>query len=106
MKQLLLDFLWTHLYDLGAFREPGQSPEATHESAGLAPGYAAWFEECLRIFETAGYLERSDGRIFPLGGERHRPMAELWHAWDAQKPEWRDNPDLSATFQLVETTMR
>ena len=106
MKQLLLDFLWTHLYDLGAFREPGQSPEAAHESAGLAPGYAAWFEECLRIFETAGYLERSDGRIFPLGGERHRPGAELWHAWDAQKPEWRDNPDLSATFQLVETTLR
>jgi polyketide synthase PksN len=98
MKQLLLDFLWSHLYELGAFREPGQT--------GLAPGYEAWFEECLRIFEAEGYLERPDGRIELGDTARHRPFEELWREWDAEKPAWLANPDLAATHRVLETTLR
>ncbi|WP_299535812.1 beta-ketoacyl synthase N-terminal-like domain-containing protein [uncultured Streptomyces sp.] len=106
MKQLLLDFLWSHLRTLGAFRESGQTPEAARESAGLAPGYGAWFEECLRLFEAAGHLDRRDGRILLDDATRHRPIEQLWREWETEKPRWRENPDLAATHLLVETALR
>ncbi|MFI7237402.1 beta-ketoacyl synthase N-terminal-like domain-containing protein [Streptomyces cyaneofuscatus] len=106
MKQLLLDFLWSHLRTLGAFGESGQTPEAARESAGLAPGYGAWFDECLRVFEEAGYLDRRDGRILLDAATRHRPIEQLWREWETGKPTWRENPDLAATHLLVETTLR
>ncbi|MEV4876748.1 beta-ketoacyl synthase N-terminal-like domain-containing protein [Streptomyces cyaneofuscatus] len=106
MKQLLLDFLWSHLRTLGAFRESGQTPEAARESAGLAPGYGAWFDECLRLFEGAGYLDRRDGRILLDDATRYRPIEQLWREWETAKPVWRENPDLAATHLLVETTLR
>ncbi|MFJ7526002.1 beta-ketoacyl synthase N-terminal-like domain-containing protein [Streptomyces griseus] len=106
MKQLLLDFLWSHLRTLGAFRASGQTPEAARESAGLAPGYGAWFDECLRVFEAAGRLERRDGRILLDDTARGRPIEELWREWEREKPVWRENPDLAATHELVETTLR
>src|SRR4051812_14128224 len=94
MKRLLLDFLWSHLYELGAFRESGQTPQAAREAAGLAPGYAAWFDECLRLFEAEGHTPQP------------RPIEELWREWEARKPGWRDNPDLAASLLLVDTTLR
>ncbi|MFT9669703.1 beta-ketoacyl synthase N-terminal-like domain-containing protein [Streptomyces rhizosphaericola] len=106
MKQLLLDFLWSHLRTLGAFRESGQTPEAARESAGLAPGYGAWFDECLRIFEEAGHLDRRDGRILLDGARPHRPIEQLWREWEAASPAWQRNPDLAATHLLVETALR
>ncbi|CAO0833249.1 beta-ketoacyl synthase N-terminal-like domain-containing protein [Streptomyces microflavus] len=106
MKQLLLDFLWSHLRTLGAFRESGQTPEAARESAGLAPGYDAWFDECLRVFEGAGYLDRRDGRILLDDATRYRPIEQLWREWETAKPAWQGNPDLAATHLLVETTLR
>ncbi|MYT38089.1 methyltransferase [Streptomyces sp. SID8356] len=106
MKQLLLDFLWSHLRTLGAFRESGQTPEAARESAGLAPGYEAWFDECLRIFEGAGRLDRRDGRILLDGAGPHRPIEQLWREWEAASPAWQRNPDLAATHLLVETALR
>ncbi|MEW2175571.1 beta-ketoacyl synthase N-terminal-like domain-containing protein [Streptomyces sp. NPDC005406] len=106
MKQLLIDFLWSHLRTLGAFRESGQTPEAARESAGLAPGYGAWFDECLRVFEGAGYLDRRDGRILFDDAMSHRPIEQLWREWETEKPAWRGNPDLAATHLLVETTLR
>ncbi|MGW6204918.1 beta-ketoacyl synthase N-terminal-like domain-containing protein [Streptomyces sp. NPDC055089] len=106
MKQLLLDFLWSHLCTLGAFRESGRTPEAARESAGLAPGYGAWFGECLRVFEAAGYIDRRDGRILLDGAPRDRPLEQLWREWETEKPTWRENPDLAATHLLVETTLR
>ncbi|MEU1470315.1 beta-ketoacyl synthase N-terminal-like domain-containing protein [Streptomyces sp. NPDC005761] len=106
MKQLLIDFLWSHLRTLGAFRESGQTPEAARESAGLAPGYGAWFDECLRVFEGAGYLDRRDGRILFDDAMPHRPIEQLWREWETEKPAWRGNPDLAATHLLVETTLR
>jgi 3-oxoacyl-(acyl-carrier-protein) synthase/thioesterase domain-containing protein/SAM-dependent methyltransferase/acyl carrier protein len=106
MKRLLLDLLWSHLSALGAFRESGQTPEAAREAAGLAPGYRAWFDECLRVFEAEGYLQRPDGRIALGDTVRPRPLEQLWREWDAEKPAWRGNPDLAATHLLVETTLR
>ncbi|MFD0431965.1 hypothetical protein ACFQ60_46625 [Streptomyces zhihengii] len=106
MKQLLLDFLWSHLRGLGAFRAPGQTPEAARESAGLAPAYGAWFDECLRLFEAAGRIERRDGRILLDGAVPGRPIEELWREWETVKPTWQGNPDLAATHLLVETTLR
>lgn len=106
MKQLLLDFLWSHLRTLGAFRVSGQTPEAARESAGLAPGYGAWFDECLRIFEGAGYIERRDGRILLDEARQQRPVEQLWREWETEKPTWRQNSDLAATHLLVETTLR
>lgn len=106
MKQLLLDFLWSHLRTLGAFRESGQTPGAARESAGLAPGYGAWFDECLRVFEGAGYLERRDGRILTDDATRQKPVEQLWREWETEKPAWQENPDLAATHLLVETTLR
>ncbi|MFJ9107505.1 beta-ketoacyl synthase N-terminal-like domain-containing protein [Streptomyces sp. NPDC102283] len=106
MKQLLLDFLWSHLRTLGAFRESGQTPEAARESAGLAPGYGGWFDECLRVFEGAGYIDRRDGRILLDDAVRYRPLEQLWREWETKKPAWRKNPDLAATHLLVETTLR
>lgn len=106
MKQLLLDFLWSHLCTLGAFRESGQTPEAARESAGLAPGYGAWFDECLRVFEGAGYIDRGDGRILLDDAMRYRPIEQLWREWETGKPAWQENPDLVATHLLVETTLR
>ncbi|MEU1123079.1 beta-ketoacyl synthase N-terminal-like domain-containing protein [Streptomyces sp. NPDC005899] len=106
MKQLLLDFLWSHLCTLGAFRESGRTPEAARESAGLAPGYGAWFEECLRLFEAAGYVDRRDGRVLLDDAVRYRPIEQLWREWETEKPAWRENPDLAATHLLVETTLR
>ncbi|MFW3476891.1 beta-ketoacyl synthase N-terminal-like domain-containing protein [Streptomyces microflavus] len=106
MKQLLLDFLWSHLRTLGAFRESGQTPEAARESAGLAPGYDAWFDECLRVFEGAGYLDRRDGRILLDDATRYRPIEQLWREWETARPAWQGNPDLAATHLLVETTLR
>ncbi|WNF25484.1 beta-ketoacyl synthase N-terminal-like domain-containing protein [Streptomyces sp. C11-1] len=106
MKQLLLDFLWSHLRTLGAFRESGQTPEAAREAAGLAPGYGAWFEESLRIFEGAGYIDRRDGRILLDDAMRFRPIEQLWREWETGKPAWQQNPDLAATHLLVETTLR
>ncbi|WP_371627362.1 thioesterase domain-containing protein [Streptomyces sp. NBC_01116] len=106
MKQLLLDFLWSHLRTLGAFRESGQTPQAARESAGLAPRYGGWFDECLRVFEGAGYLDRRGGRILLDDAVRHRPVEQLWREWEKQGPAWRENPDLAATHLLVETTLR
>lgn len=106
MKQLLLDLLWSQLRSLGAFRESGQTPEAARESAGLAPGYGPWFDECLRIFEGAGYLDRREGRILLDDARPHRPIEQLWRAWEAEKPAWQGNPDLAATHLLVETALR
>ncbi|WP_329226155.1 thioesterase domain-containing protein [Streptomyces sp. NBC_01460] len=106
MKQLLLDFLWSHLRTLGAFRESGQTPEAARKAAGLAPGYDAWFDECLRVFEGAGYIDRRDGRILLDDAVRHRPIGQLWREWETARPAWRENPDLAATHLLVETTLR
>ncbi|MEV0501597.1 class I SAM-dependent methyltransferase, partial [Streptomyces spectabilis] len=106
MKKLLLDFLWSHLRTLGAFRESGQTPQAARESAGLAPGYGAWFDECLRVFEGAGYIDRRDGRILLDDAVRHRPIEQLWREWETAKPAWQENPDLAATHLLVETTLR
>ncbi|MGW3927935.1 beta-ketoacyl synthase N-terminal-like domain-containing protein [Streptomyces microflavus] len=106
MKQLLLDFLWSHLRTLGAFRESGQTPEAARGSAGLAPGYDAWFDECLRVFEGAGYIDRRDGRILLDDATRYRPVEQLWREWETAKPAWQGNPDLAATHLLVETTLR
>ncbi|MEV7848608.1 beta-ketoacyl synthase N-terminal-like domain-containing protein [Streptomyces cyaneofuscatus] len=106
MKQLLLDFLWSHLRTLGAFRESGQTPEAARESAGLAPGYGAWFEECLRVLEGAGHIERRDGRILLDDARTHRPIEQLWREWETAEPAWQENPDLAATHLLVETTLR
>ncbi|MFE9858104.1 beta-ketoacyl synthase N-terminal-like domain-containing protein [Streptomyces sp. NPDC005780] len=106
MKQLLLDFLWSHLCTLGAFRESGQTPEAARESAGLAPGYGDWFDECLRVFERAGYIDRRDGRILLDDAMRYRPIEQLWRQWETEKPAWQENPDLAATHLLVETTLR
>ncbi|MFC9272590.1 beta-ketoacyl synthase N-terminal-like domain-containing protein [Streptomyces zhihengii] len=106
MKQLLLDFLWSHLRGLGAFRAPGQTPEAARESAGLAPAYGAWFDECLRLFEGAGRIERRDGRILLDGAVPGRPIEQLWREWETVKPTWQGNPDLAATHLLVETTLR
>lgn len=106
MKQLLLDFLWSHLRTLGAFRESGQTPEAARQSAGLAPGYDAWFDECLRVLEGAGYIDRRDGRILLDDATRYRPIEQLWREWETAKPAWQGNPDLAATHLLVETTLR
>ncbi|MCX5205580.1 thioesterase domain-containing protein [Streptomyces sp. NBC_00237] len=106
MKQLLLDFLWSHLRTLGAFRASGQTPQAARESAALAPGYGAWFDECLRVFEAVGYIERRDGRILLDDAPRDRPLEQLWREWETEKPAWQDNPDLAATHLLVETTLR
>ncbi|MFI6642896.1 beta-ketoacyl synthase N-terminal-like domain-containing protein [Streptomyces sp. NPDC050504] len=106
MKQLLLDFLWSHLSTLGAFRKSGQTPQAARESAGLAPGYDAWFEECLRVFEGAGYIDRRDGRILFDEAGRYRPIEQLWREWETESPAWQQNPDLAATHLLVETTLR
>lgn len=106
MKQLLLDFLWSHLRTLGAFRASGQTPEAARESAGLAPGYGAWFDECLRIFEGAGYIDRRDGRILLDDARPHRSIEQLWREWETEKPAWQGNPDLAATHLLVETALR
>ncbi|MFJ6433031.1 beta-ketoacyl synthase N-terminal-like domain-containing protein [Streptomyces sp. NPDC091416] len=106
MKQLLLDFLWSHLCTLGAFRESGQTPEAARESAGLAPGYGPWFDECLRVFDGAGYIDRRDGRILLDDAARNRPIEQLWREWETEKPKWQENPDLAATHLLVETTLR
>ncbi|HEX2131990.1 MAG TPA: beta-ketoacyl synthase N-terminal-like domain-containing protein [Actinophytocola sp.] len=106
MKRLLLDFLWSHLRSLGTFRESGQTLDAAREAAGLAPAYDAWFAECVRVFEVEGYLQRRDGRIQVGRTERPRSLDELWHEWDAEKPRWRENPDLAATHLLVETTLR
>ncbi|MFJ2705440.1 beta-ketoacyl synthase N-terminal-like domain-containing protein [Streptomyces sp. NPDC087428] len=106
MKQLLLDFLWSHLCTLGAFRESGQTPQAARESAGLAPGYGGWFDECLRVFEGAGYIDRRDGRILLDDAVRYRPVEQLWREWETGKPAWQENPDLAATHLLVETTLR
>lgn len=106
MKQLLLDFLWSHLRTLGAFRESGQTPEAARQSAGLAPGYDAWFDECLRVLEGAGYIDRQDGRILLDDATRYRPIEQLWREWETAKPAWQGNPDLAATHLLVETTLR
>src|ERR1051326_1438681 len=94
MKLLRLDFLWSHLDELGAFREPGRTPQAAREAAGLVPGDGAWFDECLRIFQAEGYTPRP------------RPIEQLWREWEAQKPAWRDNPGLAPTLLLVETTLR
>ncbi|MFE3677439.1 hypothetical protein, partial [Streptomyces griseus] len=80
MKQLLLDFLWSHLRTLGAFRASGQTPEAARESAGLAPGYGAWFDECLRVFEAAGPRQPRAGPIRRAPPPRGRPRADLWGA--------------------------
>ncbi|MFE4383647.1 beta-ketoacyl synthase N-terminal-like domain-containing protein [Streptomyces cyaneofuscatus] len=106
MKQLLLDFLWSHLRTLGAFRVSGQTPQAARESAGLAPGYRAWFDECLRLFDEAGYLDRRDGRILLDEARPYRPIEQLWREWERGKPTWQENPDLAATHLLVETTLR
>ncbi|MDQ0988600.1 beta-ketoacyl synthase N-terminal-like domain-containing protein [Streptomyces sp. V2I9] len=106
MKQLLLDFLWSHLRTLGAFRASGQTPDAARESAGLAPGFRAWFDECLRLFERAGYIDRRDGGILLGDATRHRPIDQLWHEWETGRPAWQGNPDLAATHLLVETTLR
>ncbi|MGV9310736.1 beta-ketoacyl synthase N-terminal-like domain-containing protein [Streptomyces sp. NPDC003691] len=106
MKKLLLDFLWSQLSALGAFRESGQTPEAARKSAGLAPGYGPWFDECLRVFEQAGYIDRRDGGILLRDGIRCRPVDQLWREWEAEKPAWQGNPDLAATHVLVETVLR
>ncbi|MFE9014449.1 beta-ketoacyl synthase N-terminal-like domain-containing protein [Streptomyces cyaneofuscatus] len=106
MKQLLLDFLWSHLRTLGAFPASGRTPQAARESAGLAPGYEAWFDECLRLFEAAGYLDRRDGAILLDEARPDRPIEQLWREWETEKPTWQGNPDLAATHLLVETTLR
>ncbi|GHE72918.1 hypothetical protein GCM10018785_46370 [Streptomyces longispororuber] len=107
MKKLLLDFLWSHLCTLGAFRESGRTPEAAREAAGLAPGYGAWFDESLRVLEGAGYIERQGGRILlDDDAPRHRPVEQLWREWETAKPAWQENPDLAATHLLVETALR
>jgi 3-oxoacyl-(acyl-carrier-protein) synthase/thioesterase domain-containing protein/SAM-dependent methyltransferase/acyl carrier protein len=105
MKRLLLDFLWSHLHALGAFRESGQTLAAARQAAGLAPGYEAWFAESVRVLEGAGYLERRDGRII-TGVDRHRPIERLWREWAAESPRWQGNPDLAATHLLVETALK
>ncbi len=64
MKQLLLDFLWSHLRTLGAFRASGQTPEAARESAGLAPGYGALVRRVPAHLRRGG-LHRSAGRQDP-----------------------------------------
>jgi hypothetical protein len=106
MKRLLLDFLWSHLYFLGAFRESGQTPGAAREAAGVAPVYDGWFAECVRIFEVSGYLERRDDHILTGAAQRHRPLDELWHEWAAEKLRWERDPGLAATQLLVETMLR
>ncbi|WP_026423392.1 beta-ketoacyl synthase N-terminal-like domain-containing protein [Actinokineospora inagensis] len=104
MKQLLLDFLWSHLQSLGAFRSPRTTP-AAREAAGVLPVYDSWFAECVRVLAVEGYLRCQDAEITAVD-RPVRPLAELWRDWESVKPRWRANPDLAATHVLVETMLR
>ncbi|MFD1149660.1 beta-ketoacyl synthase N-terminal-like domain-containing protein [Saccharothrix hoggarensis] len=105
MKRLLLDFLWSHLRSLGAFRSE-QPVGAAREAAGLLPVYDLWFAEAVRVLEVEGYLERRGDRVLVRRTAPDRSFDELWREWEAQRPGWRDNPDLAAIHVLVETTLR
>jgi 3-oxoacyl-(acyl-carrier-protein) synthase/thioesterase domain-containing protein/acyl carrier protein/SAM-dependent methyltransferase/aryl carrier-like protein len=98
MKRLLLDFLRSSLHDLGAFDRPGQPASAAREAAGLPPVYEGWFAESVRLLEAEGCLVPRGGRV--------RPLDELWREWEADEPGWRRNPDLAATYTLVDAMLR
>ncbi|NUU25390.1 MAG: class I SAM-dependent methyltransferase, partial [Streptomycetaceae bacterium] len=104
MKSLLLDFLWSDLRALGAFRSE-QAVVAAREAAGLLPLYDPWFAEAVRVLALDGYLERRGDLVVPLAA-RDRSPDDLWREWEAEKPGWRGNPDLAAIHVLVETTLR
>lgn len=106
MKRLLLDFLWSQLHSLGAFRRSEQTLDAAREAAGLLPMYAAWFTEAVRVLEVEGYLERRDDKILVGENRPYRPLDELWREWEAEKARWRRNPDLAAIHLLVETMLQ
>jgi thioesterase domain-containing protein/3-oxoacyl-(acyl-carrier-protein) synthase/acyl carrier protein/SAM-dependent methyltransferase len=104
MKNLLTNLMWWHLQALGAFAQPGRRSAEARAAAGILATHEAWFRECVRVFEQAGYVRLDDGQIFVAAPPALR-FEDLMQQWRDEKQRWMATKDLSFGHALLEATV-
>ncbi|MGZ5558019.1 MAG: SDR family NAD(P)-dependent oxidoreductase [Methylobacter sp.] len=120
MEALLFDLLWASLDQMGIiYRIDGQEQSgevavlSITELADKFPGntgripafYQRWLDESIQSLIDREYLCRREGKLFSLN-KNNAKLDMLWRQWDAEKPQWLENPNQRAQVNLVEACVR
>ncbi|TAL41890.1 MAG: hypothetical protein EPN89_18375, partial [Methylovulum sp.] len=98
--------LFVQIRALGIFSQTGvaEDPDTLRQQAGITERYRRWWDECLRILQSGGYLQCADGlvsvAIEPEAGDA------VWQAWDQHKQRYLDDAELQTSVNLVDACLR
>ncbi|MCB2312714.1 phosphopantetheine-binding protein [Clostridium tagluense] len=105
MKELLIKFIWCHLYSLGMFTEKNQTLSNLKIKSGFLNMYNSWLQESIRILEQQDYIHYKEGEV-SIKDDIQLNIDEVWDEWDKKKKSWLDNPNLNAQVVLLESTLK
>ncbi|WP_149551169.1 SDR family NAD(P)-dependent oxidoreductase [Streptomyces marokkonensis] len=106
LDELLLRLLWCALHGRGWIGTGTVDADSLRQAGGIIGKYDRWASEALRLFARQGWLTAtgSEGsyRAVPDAVDPDATAA----AWERSRGEWLADPELRASVDLVDTTLR
>ncbi|MER6405749.1 SDR family NAD(P)-dependent oxidoreductase [Streptomyces viridosporus] len=106
LDELLLRLLWCALHGRGWIGTGTVDADSFRQAGGILGKYDRWASETLKLFARQGWLMAagSEGsyRAVPDAIDPDATAAE----WERSRREWLADPELRASVDLVDTTLR
>ncbi|QMU78259.1 SDR family NAD(P)-dependent oxidoreductase [Streptacidiphilus sp. PB12-B1b] len=104
---LLLRLLWCALRERGWIGTGSVDADSLRQSGGILGRYDRWASETLKLFARQGWLRAgaSAGRYHAAAADPVDPGATAAE-WERSRREWLADPELRASVDLVDKTLR
>ncbi|MFL0802940.1 MAG: polyketide synthase dehydratase domain-containing protein [Agarilytica sp.] len=96
--------LWASLSEMGLLRCNGDI-EVISTALDIDEKYKNWLEESLHILTKNGLIIKN-GHSFHPKRDRNIPLSLSWKIWDTKKSSWKDDEQISAKSNLIETCLK
>ena len=108
LNSWLLRLVFVQIGKLGLFSREGvaEDPALMKEEAKILPRYNRWWDECLDMLETGGFIKKAGGKFRSMGKIRPGEGKALWEEWHQRKAIWTKNPQMRSSVNLVESCLK
>ena len=89
MRELIIKFLYQHLYSLGMFTEKKQTLSSLKLKCGLLNMYDRWLQESIRILKQENYIYCYEKEIY-VTNDIQLNIEDLWDCLLYTSPSPRD----------------
>ncbi|MFE9722737.1 SDR family NAD(P)-dependent oxidoreductase [Streptomyces sp. NPDC005794] len=107
LDELLLRLLWCALHGRGWIGTGTVDADSFRQAGGIPEKYDRWASETLKLFARQGWLAASGSPGCYRATASHPVDPDATAAeWERSRREWLADPELRASVDLVDTTLR